>query len=215
VCKSAGCAVESATHQPPTAAAAPLNGQQTMMALHNTSYSQQQQQQQYSQQQQQQQQYNPQQQQQQQSDLATSLMAALKPILLHEEIQVQLLGCQLLVAVAARAPAALLQQLMQLDCCEHLFEVLRGTLGSCSTRPNLAAAALDRRHAHRVPGSSGAGMAAAAAAAGAVAAAGAFEAAAEGLQAAAVAALRCLASQGELLWQEIVEVTFALSRYGW
>jgi hypothetical protein len=177
---TAGCAVESAT-QLPTAAAPQLGSQQVLM-LHSTTLSQQQQQQ-----------YNPQQ-QQQQPDLACTLMTALKPVMLHEDSQVQLLGCQLLVAVAARAPAALLQQLIQLDCCEHLFEVLRGTLSSCSTRANLAAAALDSRHAKAGP--------TAAAAAQSVAAAGAFEAAAEGLQAAAVAGLRCLASQGEILLLE-------------
>jgi hypothetical protein len=178
---TAGCAVESAT-QLPTAAAQQLESQQ-QLALLGTTLSQQQQQQQ--------QQYNLQQ-QQQQPDLACTLMTALKPVMLHEDPQLQLLGCQLLVAVAARAPVALLQQLIQLDCCEHLFEVLRGTLSSCSTRASLAAAALDSRHAKAGPAA-----AAAAAAAQSVAAAGAFEAAAEGLQAAAVAGLRCLASQGE------------------
>jgi hypothetical protein len=166
--------VESAT-QLPTAAAPQLGSQQALI-LHSTTLSQQQQQQ-----------HNAQ--QQQHPDLACALMTALKPIMLHDDPQVQMLGCQLLVAVAARAPAVLLQQLIQLDCCEHLFEVLRGTLSSCSTRANLAAAALDSRHAK-------AGQAAAAAAAQSVAAAGVWEAAAEGLQAAAVAGLRCLASQG-------------------
>jgi hypothetical protein len=176
---SAGCAVESAT-QLPTAAAVPLSNQQALL-LHSTTLPQQ---------------CSQQQQQQQQNDLASSLMTALKPILLDEDPQVQLAGCQLLLAVAARAPAALLQQLIQLDCCEHLFEVLRGTLSSCSTRASLAAAALDRRRARGGLDNGSSSIGGAAAAAQSVAAAGAFEAAAEGLQAAAVAGLRCLASQG-------------------
>jgi hypothetical protein len=100
-------------------------------------------------------------------------MAALRHVLLDTDATLQLLGCQVLAAVAARAPAALLQQLMAADACEHAFEVLRGTLSSCSMRARILA----------TPPAGG----------GAVASA---EDAAEALQATCVAALQSLATQG-------------------
>lgn len=179
----AGCVVGSFTSPvQPTAAAAPLNSHPASQLTHQpSSYSQ------LSSQHQQQLEH-----QQLQDSLAAKLMAAVKPILLDTTPQVSIMGCQLLAAVAAQAPAALLQQLIEQDCCEHLFEVLRGTLSSCSTRAQLATAAAEDERRGRRPGGS-----AAVGAPAAVAAAAAFEVDGEALQAAATTVLHYLASQGE------------------
>jgi hypothetical protein len=89
----------------------------------------------------------------------------------------QLMGCQLLGAAAARAPALLQQQLVAADASEHLFEVIRGTLSSCSMGASILA--LQQQQQGQV------GVAA-------------VQVVTEDLQAAAVSALQCLAAQGEL-----------------
>jgi hypothetical protein len=78
-----------------------------------------------------------QQQQQLVATAASTVMAGLRPVLLDTDPALQLLGVQLLAAVTARAPAVLLLQLMAADACEHVFEVLRGTLASCSVRARI------------------------------------------------------------------------------
>jgi len=177
----AGYAIEQAslstTHQPSTTAALPLimtpsQGPDFMAAggasgqLH----------QQYSQQQ-----------QQQSAALAAAIMSGLKPSLLATNPSLQLPGCQLLSAAAVRAPAAVQQQLIAAEACEHLFEVLRGTLSSCSMSASILALQQQQQQQQRQ------GPAAAAAAVG-------WFSQVEDLQEAAVAALQGLAAQGEGYW---------------
>lgn len=157
-------------NQPSTAAAAPLLSQHASQL--GAVYSQPQP---YSQQ--------PHQQQQQQVEqhsaaLASAIMSGLKASLLDTDPSLQLQGCRLLAAAAARAPALLLQQLVAADCCEHLFEVLRGTLSSCSMSASILAL---RQQQQQEPG----GVAVAVVT--------------EDLQAAAVSALQCLSTQGNCL----------------
>jgi antitoxin component of MazEF toxin-antitoxin module len=73
--------------------------------------------------------------------LAQSIMAGLKPVLLGAGQELQLLACQILATVAMQSPAQLLQQLMLQEACELLFEVVRGTLGSCNMTAQLLASA--------------------------------------------------------------------------
>eukprot|EP00775_Hariotina_reticulata_P001692 gene1692-2036_t len=68
-------------------------------------------------------------------------MSGLRPVLLGAGQGLQLLACQVIAAVALQAPAQLLQQLMLHEACELLFEVVRGTLASCSMAPQLLASA--------------------------------------------------------------------------
>lgn len=128
----------------------------------------------------------------QQHMLAATIMAGLKPLLLDTNLQLQLLGMQLLASVTTRASGLLLHQLIDADMCEHVYEVLRGTLSCCSMRAKLAAATIadEQRRRGRIS--------AAADGADAAAAAAEFEVLCEGLQYCAVRALRCLASQGRM-----------------
>lgn len=102
-------------------------------------------------------------------------MSGLKPGLLNTDHTMQLLGCQLLAAAVHRAPAVLLQQLIAADACEHMFDVLRGTLSSCSMGASILAL---QQQQQQGPG-------------GAVVVT-------EDLQAAALSALQCLSTQGEV-----------------
>lgn len=102
-------------------------------------------------------------------------MSGLKAALLDTDPTLQLQACRLLAAAAARAPAALLQQLVAADCCEHLFEVLRGTLSSCSMGASILALQQQRQQAQ---------------------AGAAVAVVTEDLHAAAVSALQCLSTQG-------------------
>jgi hypothetical protein len=108
--------------------------------------------------------------------LASAIMSGLKPALLDTDPSMQLMGCQLLGAAAARAPALLQQQLVAADASEHLFEVIRGTLSSCSMGASILALQQQQGQV---------GVAA-------------VQVVTEDLQAAAVSALQCLAAQGEL-----------------
>lgn len=108
--------------------------------------------------------------------LAAAIMSGLKPALLDTDGSTQLIGCKLLAAAAARAPALLLQQLVAADACEHLFEVIRGTLSSCSMSASILAL---RQQQQQQPQGVAAG-----------------HVVAEDLQSAAVAALQCHAAQG-------------------
>ena len=133
-----------------------------------------------------QQQHQEQQAEQHSAALSAAIMAGLKPVLLDTDPAMQLLGCRVLAAAATHAPALLLQQLLASDAAEHLFEVLRGTLASCS----MSASILELQQRQQQQGAAVAGPAAAAAVADA-----AMQS--EGLQSAAVAALHCLVTQGE------------------
>jgi hypothetical protein len=91
----------------------------------------------------------------------------------------QLLGCRVLAAAVARAPAILLQQLMAADACEHLFDIIRGTLSSCSMGASILA--LQQQQQQQQQGASTAAAVVT-----------------EDLQAVVMSALQCLSTQGGL-----------------
>lgn len=165
-----GYAMEQAALPPqqhPSTAAAPLLTQHS--SQYHAGLSQQQQYSQQSQQPHQQQQEV----QQHAAALASALISGLKPALLDTDPSMQLMGCRLLATAAARAPALLLQQLIAADACEHLFEVIRGTLSSCSMGASILA--MQQQQGGVASG----------------------HVVTEDLQAAAVSGLQCLATQGE------------------
>lgn len=107
---------------------------------------------------------------------AGDVARSLKGWLLSANRRVQVAACQLLAALASRAPPALAGQLIAADVCEYLFEVLRG----CSQRQ-----------------SAGNGSRACEGTAGLAAVCDEELQLVDALQGAAVTALRYLALQGE------------------